>query len=55
MESGGRGESSEGHGRSDLGSDKGAAATEIRQATQEQERVGGGEYGQRIIVVSQGT
>ena len=43
---GGSGKSAEGQGRSNFSSGKGAVATGIRQAWQEQGRVGGGDHGE---------
>ena len=49
MDTGGIGERAECHSRVYLGSGKGVAATGIRQACQEQGRVGGGYHGQRRV------
>ena len=55
MEAGGSGAAAEGHGRSDFGSGKGAAATGIRQVWREEGRVGGKEHEQRRVGLRQGT
>ena len=55
MEAGGIGESAEVHGRSDLGSGKGAVVTGIRQAWCEQGSFWGEYNGQWMKGVSQGT
>ena len=55
VETGGRGESVEGHGRIYFGGNKGAAAAGIRKTWQEQGRVGGGENGKLRVGESLGT
>ena len=55
MEVGGRGGAAEVHGRSDLVSGKGSAATGIWHEWREKGRVGGGENRQRRVGVRQGT
>ena len=55
LEAGGSGESAEGHSRINFGSGKGAPATGIQMARQEQGGVGGGERGKRRIGARHGT